>query len=152
MSYWLIKSEPSSYSIDDMARDKSADWTGIRNYQARNFIREMKPSDICLFYHSGGEEKGIYGLVKVMSSAKPDETQFKRSDSHFDPKSTEEKPIWYSVEVKFVEKFIAPVYLSEIKRDPQLSGMVVAQQGSRLSVQPVSPPHYEHIIKLAHRK
>jgi len=152
MSYWLLKSEASCYSIDDMKRDKKVSWEGIRNYQARNFMREMKVGDLCFFYHSSDKETGVYGVVKVVAEAHVDESQFKKSDEHFDPKATTEKPIWQCVDVAFVEKFKSPISLSEIKHDPKLSGIVVAEQGSRLSVQPVSPTHFEHILQLAHKK
>lgn len=147
--YWLIKSEGSCYSIEDLRRDKRTAWTGVRNYQARNFMMQMKKGDLVLFYHSSSEPTGVYGIAKVEAEAHPDETQFDCADDHFDPKATREKPIWQCVDVAFVKAFKEPIGLSELKRDPALSGMAVLQRGSRLSVLPVSPKHFAHIEKLA---
>ena len=137
MKYWLLKSEPSSYSIDDLKRDKKTAWEGVRNYQARNYMQEMQKGDLALFYHSGSDDKGVFGIAKVVAAAHPDESQFEKGDYHFDPKSTREKPIWYCVDVAFVKKFKEPVLLGAIKADTELSGIMVAARGSRLSVQPV---------------
>jgi predicted RNA-binding protein with PUA-like domain len=106
--YWLIKSEMDCYSIDDLKRDKKTSWTGVRNYQARNFMMNMNTGDVVFFYHSNGSIKsptGIYGIAKVSSLAHPDQSQFDKKDEHFDPKSKQEKPIWYCVDVGFVKKF-----------------------------------------------
>lgn len=146
MKYWLIKSEESCYSIDDLKRDKKTLWTGIRNYQARNLMREMEVGDLCLFYHSSCPVIGVYGVAEVVRRAIPDPTQFDRKDEHFDPKSTKEKPIWDAVEVKFREKFEHPVTLEKIKSDPKLLGIAVAERGSRLSVQRVSEKHFQVIV------
>jgi len=151
MSHWLIKSEGDCYSIDDLKRDKQTTWTGIRNYQARNFMREMQVGDTCLFYHSSSEPTGVYGVAKVVGKANADPTQFDKKDDHFDPKATKEKPIWEAVDVAFVQKFAAPITLSEIKRNPKFKGIVVAQQGSRLSVQPVSPAHFTAMVELGNK-
>jgi predicted RNA-binding protein with PUA-like domain len=133
MNYWLIKSEGNCYSIDDLKRDKKAAWTGIRNYQARNFMRDdMRVGDLVLFYHSLGTPEapsGIYGVAKVASKAKP-----------------EDDPIWAYVDMAFVSKFKAPVTLGDIKRDRALEGMEVRRPGSRLSVMPVSEKHFKHIV------
>ncbi len=148
--FWLLKSEADCYSIDGMKKDKKAAWTGIRNYQARNFMRDkMKVGDLALFYHSSAEPTGVYGVVKVTKTSFPDPTQFDKKDDHFDPKATKENPIWSSVEVEFIEKFKRPVSLSEIKFRPDLNGIMVGQQGSRLSVQPVSKKHFEIISELS---
>ena len=148
MNYWLIKTEPTSYSIDDLKRDKKTSWTGIRNYQVRNLIRdEIKKGDLCLFYHSSAEPAGVYGVAKVISSAKPDPTALDRKDSHFDPKATKANPIWMCMGVAFVSKAKNPFALLEIKADHALDGMLVRKQGSRLSVQPVSKAHFLHIQK-----
>lgn len=152
MTHWLLKSEASCYSIDDLAKDKRVAWTGIRNYQARNFMKAMEVGDLCLFYHSSSTDKnnpnGVYGIAKVVSKAHVDETQFDTKDDHYDPKATQAKPIWECVDVQFVKKFSEPVTLAEIKRDPKLRGIAVVEQGSRLSVLPVSKEHFEHIVKL----
>ncbi len=149
MRYWLIKSEAECYSIDDLKRDKKTAWSGIRNYQARNFMRDdMRPGDRALFYHSNGTDAapaGIYGIAKVASSAHPDDTQFDRTDDHYDPKATEGMPIWACVDMAFVKKFKTPITLAKIKNDPNLAGMAVRERGSRLSVQPVSEKHFAYI-------
>jgi predicted RNA-binding protein with PUA-like domain len=151
MHYWLLKSEPTSYSIDDLKRDKKIAWEGVRNYQARNFMQAIEKGDLVLFYHSGNDEKGVVGVAKVAAAAHPDETQFAKADYHYDPKSKREKPIWYCVDVSFVKKFKRPVLLGAIKSDPELSGIMVAARGSRLSVQPVSPKHFEYIVAQSER-
>jgi predicted RNA-binding protein with PUA-like domain len=149
MQYWLLKSEPSAYSIDNLKRDKRVAWEGVRNYQARNYMRDMQVGDLALFYHSSANPMGVFGVVKVVAAAHPDESQFDKKDSHFDPKATREKPIWECVDVGFAEKFKEPVLLGVIKADPALKGIMVAAQGSRLSVQPVSEKHFKHILQLA---
>jgi predicted RNA-binding protein with PUA-like domain len=145
MQYWLIKSEAECYSIDDIRHDKKAAWTGIRNYQARNFMRDMQIGDLCLFYHSNGTAEaptGVYGIVKVASKLHADKTQFDKNDDHYDPKAKEDAPIWECVDMAFVKKFAHPVSLGDIKRDKTLDGMEVRRTGSRLSVQPVSEKHF----------
>jgi predicted RNA-binding protein with PUA-like domain len=148
MNYWLMKTEPTAYSIDDLKRDKKVAWEGVRNYQARNFMRQMHKGDLVLFYHSGSELKGVFGVAKVAAGAHPDQSQFNTKDSHFEPKATKEKPIWFCVDVTFVEKFKEPVPLGAIKADPNLRGIVLAQTGSRLSVQPVGEKHFAYIRRL----
>jgi predicted RNA-binding protein with PUA-like domain len=149
VSYWLIKSEPDCYSIDDFKKDKITSWSGVRNYQARNFLKSMERGDVALFYHSSTEPKAVVGIAKVVKSAHPDTTALDKKDDHYDPKSTKENPIWYMVDFGFVEKFKNPVTLSQIKINPKLEGMVLTQQGSRLSIQPVSKEHFELIKKLS---
>jgi predicted RNA-binding protein with PUA-like domain len=149
MNYWLMKSEPSAYSIDDLKKKKVDAWGGVRNYQARNFMMAMKMGDGVLFYHSSAKPNGVYGLAKVAKLAHPDQSQFDTKDSHFDQKATKEKPIWQCVDVQFVKKFKAPISLEQIKRDKKLAGMRVREVGSRLSVQPVSKEHFEYIVYLA---
>lgn len=148
MQYWLLKSEGDCYSIDDLQRDRQTAWTGIRNYQARNFMRDhMKKGDLALFYHSSSTPTGVYGIAKIASAPHADETQFDKNDDHYDPTSKQEDPRWICVDVAFVKKFKEPVSLEEIKRDPHLEGMMVRQQGSRLSVQPVSEKHFKYIAE-----
>lgn len=149
MNYWLLKSEPSAYSIDDLKRDRRTAWEGVRNYQARNFMKEMKVGDLALFYHSGSGPIGAYGIAKIVKEAHADESQFNKKDSHFDPKATRAKPIWYCVDAAFVEKFAEPVPLGSIKANPDLRGIMLAAPGSRLSVQPVSKKHFDHIRHMA---
>ncbi len=152
MKHWLIKSEGDCYSIDHLKKDKRTAWEGIRNYQARNFMmRDMQIGDLLLFYHSISVPTGVYGVARVVSKAHPDASQFDKKDMHFDPKATPAKPIWFCVDVAFVEKFKQPVSLETIKKDPKLDGMVVRAKGSRLSVQPVSAKHFEYIRKQANK-
>lgn len=147
MNYWLIKSEAAMYSIDDLSRDKRTAWTGIRNYQARNYMRDgMKIGDRCLLYHSNADA-GVYGIARVVREAHPDITAQDRKDEHYDPKATKENPIWMCVDVAFVKKFKTPVLLSALRTDPNLRGMMLLAPGSRLSVMPISKQHFEHIVK-----
>lgn len=148
VNYWLMKSEGSCYSIDDLRRDKKTPWSGVRNYQARNFmLRDMKKGDLVLFYHSNSNPSGVYGIGKVVSEAHPDETQFDIKDGHYDPKASRHKPIWYCVDIAFVKKFKIPISLHMIKFSPKLEDMLVRATGSRLSIQPVSAKHFHHIHK-----
>ncbi len=149
MNYWILKSEADCYSIDDLKKDKKTAWSGIRNYQARNFMRDhMKKEDMVLFYHSSSDPTGVFGIAEISSDAYPDATQFDKKDDHYDPKATKEKPNWVNIDVSFVEKFTQPITLHQIKIRPDLSGISVAQKGSRLSVLPVSKAHFEIIRKL----
>lgn len=137
--YWLLKSEPDCYSIDDLQRDGQTFWSGVRNYQARNFMRDdMKVGDGVLFYHSNAEPPGVAGLAEVVREGYGDFTALDPGDDHYDPKATPENPIWTMVDVKFVRKFVEPIPLPELKETPGLEEMVVTKRGSRLSVQPVS--------------
>ena len=151
--YWLIKSEPSAYSIDDLKRDKSTLWEGIRNYQARNFMmKEMKVGDEALFYHSSAEPPGAVGIAEVSGAAEPDPTQFDSGDSHYDPKATPAKPIWFCVRVKFKQKFTRQVALSELRERKELKDMVLLQKGSRLSIQPVTEKEFKLVSELGSSK
>ena len=149
MRYWLMKSEPSDCSIDDLAAlpDQTVAWYGVRNYQARNFMRDqMKVGDGVLFYHSNCKEPGIAGIARVSSTAYPDATQFKRSSRYFDPKATPEQPRWFNVDVQLVKK-IAPITISELRRHPELSRMRTLQTGNRLSITPLDPAEWEFITE-----
>ncbi len=152
MNYWLIKSEASCYSIDNLKRDKKTAWTGVRNYQARNFMRDdMRVGDLVLFYHSLGTPElpnGIYGVAKVASKPHADETQFDKKDMHCEPKAKDGVPIWACVDMAFVKKFKHPINLGEIKRSRELSGMEITRTGSRLSVTPVSEKHFKYITEV----
>lgn len=144
MNYWLMKSEPDVYSIDDLARDGKTMWDGVRNYQARNFMRDqMQAGDLVFFYHSNAEPSGIAGIAKVVGKPYPDPTAFDKKDIHFDPKSKKEAPTWYLVDVAFVKKLKRLLALDEIKKIKGLEGMLLLQKGSRLSVQPVSQAHWD---------
>jgi len=149
MNYWLLKTEPTAYSIDDLKRDKKTAWEGVRNYQARNFMQQMAVGDNVLFYHSSCEVVGVYGTAKVVAKAHADSSQFNKKDSHYDPKATKAKPIWFCVDIAFGSTFAKPVTLAQIKADKTLKGMVLLQPGSRLSVQPVTKAQYEHVVQLA---
>lgn len=151
--YWLMKTEPLAYSIDDLARDGTTDWEGVRNYQARNLLRDqLKVGDRVLIYHSSVIPAGVAGLADVSRHAFPDTTAFDRRSPYFDAKSDADRPTWYAVGVSFVEKFAGPVTLEEIRAHPRLAGMMVARRGMRLSVQPVQRPHYLLICRLGRRK
>lgn len=151
--YWLIKSEPTAYSIDDLKRDKSTLWEGVRNYQARNFMmKEMKVGDEALFYHSSAEPPVAVGIAEVSGPAEPDPTQFDEGDSHYDPKATPAKPIWYCVRFKFKQKFARQVSLSEMRNERELQKMVLLQKGSRLSIQPVTEKEFRLVSKLGSSK
>lgn len=149
MNYWLLKTEPTAYSIADLKRDKRTAWEGVRNYQARNFMRQMKKGDLALFYHSSCEVPGVYGIAKVVAEAHADATQFDKKDSHYDKKATKEKPIWECVDVGFVKALKEPLPLAAIKAEPALRSMLLLQPGSRLSVLPVTKGQFEHIGKMA---
>ena len=145
MRYWLMKSEPDAYSIDRLAKDKTAPWTGVRNYQARNFMRDqMAKGDKVLFYHSSCEEPGIVGIAEVCNLAYPDETQFDKKSKYYDPKATRENPRWVHVDVKLVQK-TRLVPLSELRTYPQLVKMQLLQRGNRLSITPVDPKEWQFI-------
>lgn len=150
MNYWLIKSEPESYSIDDLKRDKKTPWSGVRSFQARNFMRDqMKIGDLALFYHSSVNPPGIVGLAKVASAPYPDPTQFEPKSPYFNPRATKDRPVWYVVDFLFVKKFKQEITLPELKASKSFSDMLVTQKGSRLSIQPVSEKHFEKILGLS---
>lgn len=152
MQYWLVKSEPDCYSIQDLKREKVGSWTDVRNYQARNFLRAMKKGDLLLFHHSSCAVPAIVGVAKVVKEAYADPTQFDAKKVGYDPKSTKDNPRWSTVDVSLVEIFSEPLSLSEIKSDKAFSGMELVKQGSRLSVQPVSEVHFKRVLKLrSHR-
>lgn len=147
--FWLLKSEPDCYSIDDLERDGTTFWSGVRNYQARNFMRDdMKPGDGVLFYHSGSEPPCIAGIAEVASKAYPDHTALDPDDDHFDPKQTPENPIWMMVDVKFVTKLKSPIAISKLRETKGLEKMVLLQRGSRLSVQPVTDQEWKIVSKM----
>lgn len=144
--YWLMKSEPESYSIDALKADKKTAWTGVRNFQARNYMQDgMQIGDGVLFYHSSCKVPGVYGIAKVASSPYPDPTQFDSTSHYFEPRATKEKPVWYLVDVAFVSKLEEPVTLTDIRTNPKLRAMVILQPGSRLSITPVASEHFQLI-------
>jgi len=148
--YWLMKSEPECYSIDDLKNDKKTMWDGVRNYQVRNMIRDdMKVGGLVLFYNSNSTPIGVVGIMKIIKTAYPDPTQFDMHSEHPDLASSPDNPRWFAVDVAFVEKFPRMITLNEIKLDSKLMSMVVAQKGSRLSISPVREEHFKRVIKLA---
>lgn len=151
MNYWLFKSEADEYSIDDLAAEPGqvGRWDGIRNFQARNFLRDrVRPRDRVLFYHSACKVPAVAGTAEVVRAAYPDPAQFDRKSKYFDPRVSEEKPRWYCVDVKWRSAFARPVPLAEIKGHPDLAGMVLVKQG-RLSVQPVTAKEWKTIVRLS---
>lgn len=151
MKYWLMKSEPDAFSIDDLqALPKQTDsWDGIRNYQARNMMRdEMNVGDLIFFYHSNCKTPGIVGIMKVASPPYPDHTQFDPESKYYDPKATTDKPRWIMVDVTFAEKFSHTISLNTLKHAPELSEMAVVRKGNRLSITPVTTHQWEFILSL----
>lgn len=149
MNYWLMKSEPDVYSIQHLKRDKTSLWEGVRNYQARNFMmKDMKPGDRVLFYHSNAEPPGVAGLATVHSMAEPDPTQFDKKSEYFDPKSKPEAPRWHCVRVRFEKEFKELVPLDKLRKEPTLKEMILLRPGTRLSITPVSQKEFNHICKL----
>ena len=149
MNYWLLKTEPDSYSITDLRKDGTTSWGGIRNYQARNYLRDdMEKGDLCLFYHSSAKPMAVMGICEVVKEAYPDETQFDPSDDHFDIDSEMDKPRWYAVDVAFRKIFHSPVLLSQMKNNSKLADMKLLNRGTRLSVLPVTKKEFEEIVRL----
>ena len=147
MRYWLMKSEPCEFSIDDLARVGHVAWFGVRNYQARNFMRDqMRVGDGVLFYHSSCAEPGIAGLAQVSSLAFPDETQFEAGGKYFDPKATRENPRWFNVEVKYL-KHTRLMSIGELRGYPELATLRILAKGNRLSITPVDPDEWHFILK-----
>ncbi len=145
---WLVKSEPDVYSIDDLKKDRKTLWDGVRNYQARNYLREMKAGEKVLYFHSSCEELGVVGVCKVRHEAVPDPLQFDKKSDYYDPASTKTEPRWWSPELEFVSKFSHVVGLNELRSRRELEKMMVLQRGSRLSVHPVSDRELEVILEL----
>lgn len=154
MKYWLMKSEPEAYSIDDLAKapKKTTCWDGVRNYQARNFMREMEIGDQVFFYHSGGGNPSIVGIAEVVKKAYPDHTALDPKDKHYDPKATPANPIWEMVDIKFVKKFDEPLALEDLRGAKGLENMELLRRGSRLSVQPVTAAEWKIVNNLAEKK
>ncbi len=151
MKYWLIKSEPEEFSIDDLAKAKNQTtyWDGVRNYQARNYIRdEMEIGDQVIFYHSNSKPPAAVGICEVVKESYPDFTAFNPKDPHYDPKSKKESPTWMMVDVKFVKKFEKSVSISEIKSNKKLQKMKLVQPGNRLSIMPVTKEEFDEIVKM----
>ena len=153
MRYWLMKTEPDDFSIDDLAKRGREPWSGVRNYQARNYMRdEMRIGDGVLVYHSSCEVPGVYGLGKVASGPYPDPSQFDRRSDYYDPASPKDEPRWQLVDVDYDRTFAAPVTLDVLKSDPKLEGLVALKRGNRLSITPVSKPHWDRIVALGTKR
>ena len=149
VAYWLMKSEPDVYSIDDLERDGREMWDSIRNYQARNMMRDdMRIGDEVFFYHSNCKVPAIVGISRVCSEPYPDPTQFDKNSRYFDPKSTTENPRWVLVDVEFVRKFREPVSLTDIKSNKALEDMILVRRGNRLSIMPIEAKHWKAILKM----
>jgi predicted RNA-binding protein with PUA-like domain len=149
-NYWLLKSEPESFSIEDLERAprKTTYWDGVRNYQARNFLRDsIKVGDLVFFYHSNADPPGIVGIAEVVKEGYPDHTAFDPNDHHFDPKSDKKNPTWYMIDIKHVKTFSRVLGLEELRTVPALRDMILLQKGSRLSVQPVTEKEWLAINK-----
>lgn len=149
--YWLMKSEPSAFSIDDLAASpgQRTCWDGVRNYQARNYMRAMQVGDQVLFYHSNADPPAVVGIAEVVRTTYPDDSAFDKKDKHYDPKSHPSKPVWEMVDIKFVRKFPRPLGLDVLRKQAPLKRMELLRKGSRLSVQPVKPDEWKAILKLA---
>lgn len=149
--YWLLKTEPDSFSIDDLERVGREEWSGVRNFTARNLMREMRTGDLAFFYHSSTKPIGIAAICEVVAPAHPDSTQFDRASEYYDPSSTREDPKWWCVDVGFVRRLPRFVTLEELRAVPALAFMPLLRKGQRLSVQTVSPQDWKRVLKLAAR-
>jgi predicted RNA-binding protein with PUA-like domain len=149
--HWLFKTEPDSFSLEQLRKDKTTPWSGVRNFQARNFMMEMKLGDLGLFYHSSCAQPGAAGICEVVKTAYPDFTQFDRDGEYFDGRARPDKPIWMMVDVAFVRAFERPVTLAQMRAEPRLVGMALLKRGQRLSVQPVMPHEWDIVLELANR-
>jgi predicted RNA-binding protein with PUA-like domain len=150
--YWLMKSEPDAFGIEDLERKGREPWDGVRNYQARNFMRAMQQGDLVLFYHSNAKPPGVAGVAEIVEEAHADPTQFDPKSKYYDPKSAPADPRWSLVDVSFVERFTDIVGLDVLKAEPSLTDMLVVQKGSRLSVQPVTKTEFKTVLAMAKAK
>jgi predicted RNA-binding protein with PUA-like domain len=151
MRYWLMKSEPDVYSIDDLKRDKTELWDGVRNYQARNFLKEMALDDLAFFYHSNTKPPGIVGLMKIVETRVVDPTQFDPANKYYDPKSTPDNPRWHTVTVGYVDSFKATITLDQLKESFSPDELWVVRRGNRLSVMPVEEEVAKKLLTMAGR-
>ncbi len=152
--YWLMKSEPSAFSIEDLEKSpkRTTCWDGVRNYQARNFMRAMTVDDQVFFYHSSVEPPAVVGIAEVVRTAYPDKTQFDKTGHHYDPSSVPSAPRWDMVDIRHIQTFKTPLPLDRLRQEPKLKSMVLLQKGSRLSVQPVTEAEWTVVLKLAGAK
>lgn len=147
--YWLLKTEPSAYSFDRLRMDGTTPWTGVRNFQARNNMMEMRAGDLAFFYHSSIAEPAAVGICKVVKEAYPDFTQFDHKSEYFDGRAKKGKAIWFMVDVAYVEPLAHPVTIAQMRAEPRLVGMALLRRGQRLSVQPVMPHEWKIVLELA---
>jgi predicted RNA-binding protein with PUA-like domain len=147
--YWLLKTEPSAFSFEQLRADRTTPWTGVRNFQARNNMMEMRIDDLAFFYHSSIAEPAAVGICKVVKAAYPDFTQFDRSSDYFDGRTKDGKSIWFMVDVAYVEALAHPVTLAQMRAEPRLVGMALLRRGQRLSVQPVMPHEWKIVLELS---
>jgi predicted RNA-binding protein with PUA-like domain len=152
--YWLMKSEPRAFSIEDLEKSpkRTTCWDGVRNYQARNFMRAMAIGDQVLFYHSNAEPPAVVGIAEVVRTAYPDQTQFDKASHHYDPASVPSAPRWDMVDIRYRQTFTTALPLDRLRQEPKLKSMVLLQKGSRLSVQPVTEAEWAVVLKLAGAK
>jgi predicted RNA-binding protein with PUA-like domain len=151
MNYWLMKSEPSTFSVDDLAAcpRQTTFWDGVRNYQARNMLRdEFRRGDLAYLYHSSCDEPGIVAIMEIVGSGQPDPTQFQRGHAHYDPASNVEDPRWFGVEVRLRQRMARTITLESLRNEAALGGLKLLQRGNRLSVLPVSAAHWKHILRM----
>jgi predicted RNA-binding protein with PUA-like domain len=149
--YWLLKTEPSGYSFEQLRQDGTTPWTGVRNFQARNNMMEMRLDDLALFYHSSVAQPAAVGICKVVKTAYPDFTQFDRAGEYFDGRAKQDKPIWFMVDVAYVDALAQPVTLAQMRAEPRLVAMALLRRGQRLSVQPVMPHEWKIVLELSER-
>ncbi len=149
--YWLLKTEPSAYSFEQLRKDGTTPWTGVRSFQARNNMLEMHLDDLGLFYHSSIAEPAAVGVCRIVKEAYPDFTQLDRDSEYFDGRAKADKPIWFMVDVEYVEAFERPVTLAQMRAEPRLVGMPLLRRGQRLSVQPVTPHEWKIVLELSRR-
>lgn len=147
--HWLFKTEPSAFSLEQLRSDGTTPWSGVRNFQARNHMMEMKLGDLGLFYHSSIAQPAAVGVCEVVKTAYPDFTQYDRNGDYFDGRARPDKPIWMMVDVAFVQAFPQPVTIAQMRAEPRLVGMALLQRGQRLSVQPVMPHEWNIVLELA---
>lgn len=149
MRYWLFKSEPHAYSFEQLQKDRTTPWSGVRNFQARNNMMEMRVGDLGLFYHSSIAEPAAVGIVRVVKAAYPDFSAWEKGGEYYDPRSTPAKPVWQMVEVEYVKPLEHPVTLARMRADSRLVGMELLKKGQRLSVQPVMPHEWKIVLELS---
>ncbi len=149
MRYWLFKSEPHAYGFEQLSKDRITPWSGVRNYQARNNMMEMRIGDLGFFYHSSIDEPAAVGICRVVKEAYPDFTAWKKGGDYYDPRSTPSKPMWRMVDVEYVEPLKNPVTIARMRAEPRLVGMELLKKGQRLSVQPVMPHEWKIVLELS---